>query len=135
MWSVSQGRPRVLIEYPDFGVGHCMASILQRNGFATAVCGGPDHLNRRRCPLVHSGRCEAAEDADVIVHGLNPDRPEHEAVLQALRSRCSNVPTIVEVPGPSVERHRTLLSGCTLMGFPATGETLLDAVRNATSGR
>ena len=122
-------RPRILIEHQDLGMGCAMQRVLESEGFEVAICGGPDNL-RGRCPLVASGRCALAADADIIVHGLNPDRLEHAVVLHALRSHHPATPRIVEVPGPAAARHTELLEGSTVLPMPTTRAAFLRAVRS-----
>jgi hypothetical protein len=125
------GRPRALVENPDFGVGFAIERVLAAEGYDVSVCGGPDRLRGHRCPLIAEGRCGLAEGADVIVHSLNPDRLEHLTVLRGLRSRYPHTPLVVEVPTPAVERHRGVLSGCTVVAMPVTRDTLVSAVASS----
>lgn len=127
-------RTRVLVENHDFGNGFAIERALEDEGFEVSICGGPDALPKHRCPLVANGACGLVDGADVVVHSLNPDRPEHRSVLQSLRTLHPSTPLVVEVPVPSQERHAELLEGCTVLSVPATRETLLDAVRAATAG-
>jgi len=129
-WS-GPGGSRVLIENPDLGIGYSAERLLIREGYDVAVCEGPDRRQGRRCPLVETGECELAAHADVIVHSLNPDRPEHEEVLWALRECCPGASIVVEVPEPTVERHRELLGGCSVLAWPATRASLTNAVETA----
>jgi hypothetical protein len=124
-------RPRVLIENSDYGTAYAAERILERRGYEVSVCGGPDHLRGRRCPLVAEGRCELVDDADVVVHGLDPDRPDHRAVLAALREERPSVPIVAEMTAAAAERHADLLEGCTVVSFPVTTEPLRAAVRTA----
>jgi len=123
-----------LIENSDMGVGFAAEHVLQDAGFEVAVCGGPDRLPHHECPLVDEGRCSLAENADAVVHSLNPDRPDHAAVLRALQDRLPGVPVVVEVPAPSMVRHEELLAGCTVLPAPATRTSLVDAVRAVLPG-
>jgi hypothetical protein len=129
-WS-GTGGPRVLIENPDFGIGYSAERLLIKQGYNVAVCEGPDRRQGRRCPLVETGECDLAAHADVIVHSLNLDRPEHAEVLRALRECYPQARIVVEVPKPSVERHRELLGDCSVLALPATRESLTTAVRAA----
>jgi hypothetical protein len=128
------GRRRVLIENPDMGAGFAAERVLQDAGYEVAVCGGPDRLPDHECPLVHDGRCGLSEGADAIVHSLNLDRPEHAAVLRALRDRLPDVPIVVEVPAPAMVRHEALLSTCRVLPAPATRVSLTDAVQSVLPG-
>lgn len=129
------GGPRVLVENPDFGIGYSMERLLIERGYDVAVCEGPDCNQARRCPLVATGECDLAANADVIVHSLNLDRPDHAAVLQALRERCPGARIVVEIPTPSIARHQELLEGCSILRFPATRTTLNNAVEVAVASR
>jgi hypothetical protein len=130
-WPEVRDRPRVLLENADLGIGEAAERVLRRHGYDVVSCGGPDHLRHHACPLLTDGRCTAVDGADVIVHSLNPDHARNAAVLRQLRSTYGEVPTVVEVPGPAVDRHRALLDGCVTLRFPATEATLLDAVHEA----
>jgi hypothetical protein len=130
-WPSGRDRPRVLVENPDFGVGYAVEHVLRDDGYDVALCGGPDRLPHHECPLIFEGRCGAVEGADVVVHSLNPDRPDHASVLRGLRSRYPDVPVVVEVPGPTAARHPGLLHGCVVLASPAKRETLVAAVRQA----
>jgi hypothetical protein len=120
-----------VVENADFGVGYAVERVLEEAGYEVAVCGGPDHLNRRACPLVFSESCDLVSGADLVVHSLNPDRPEHAEVLRALRAKHPETPVVVEVPGPTAARHEGLLDGCTVVPYPVTRESLIDAVAGA----
>ncbi|MFO7591176.1 MAG: hypothetical protein R6X23_09805 [Acidimicrobiia bacterium] len=133
-WSEDRTRPRVLVENPDVGVGFAVERFLEDEGCEVAVCQGPDGLPRHRCPLVFDEDCALAAGADVIVHGLNPDRPEHAEVLRALRAKHPRTPVVVEAPKPSLERHAGLLADCVVVPFPATRESIRAAVDRALAG-
>ena len=130
-WAERGSRPRVLVENPDVGVGFALERALEADGCEVAVCGGPDRLPRHRCPLVFDEDCALAAGADVIVHGLNPDRPEQAEVLRALRAKHPSTPVVVEVPNPTAARHRGLLADCVIVPFPATRDSLRAAVDRA----
>jgi len=123
-------RPRILVENHDLGTGHAVGRVLESEGFEVAICGGPDAFRRHRCPLVATGKCALAAGADVIVHGLNPDRSEHAAVLQSLRTLHPDTPRVVEIPGPTRERHTELLEGSTVVPMPVTRAALVTAVHS-----
>jgi ribosome-associated translation inhibitor RaiA len=126
-WKGPDG-PRVLIENSDLGVGYSLERLLIEQGYAAAVCEGPDCRQGRRCALVETGECDLVSNADVIVHSLDLDRRDNAEVLQALRSCYPAARTVVEISEPSVARHRELLEGCSLLPFPATRTSLTSAV-------
>ena len=127
-------RARVLIENADSGEAWAMQKLLEGAAYDVQTCGGPDHLKRHRCPLVTEGKCSLVEGADVVVHGLNINRPDQAAVLQAIRDRHPETPVVVEVPTPVRAKHAGLLDGFTIVPMPATQATLTDAVHHALSG-
>jgi hypothetical protein len=129
-WS-GPGGPRVLIENPDFGIGYSAQRVLIEQGYDVAVCEGPDHRQGRRCALVATGECDLAANADVIVHSLDLDHPDHAGVLRGLREGFPTARIVVEVPQASIEDHAEVLEGCSLVSFPATRASLTDAVRAA----
>ena len=129
------GGPKVLVENPDQGVGYSVERLLIGQGYDVAVCEGPDSRQARRCPLVATGECDLATNADVIVHSLNLDRRDHAEVLQALRERHPDANIVVEIPEPSIARHQELLEGCSVLRFPATRASLTDAVEAAVAAR
>ncbi len=130
-WGERGIRPRVLVENRDVGVGFAIERFLEAQGCEVAVCAGPEGIPRGRCPLVFEDDCALAAGADVIVHGLNPDYPEHAEVLRALRAKHPGTPIVVEVPTPSMARHAGLLADCVVVPFPASGDALLAAVDQA----
>lgn len=131
VWPEPSERPRILVEHADIGMGFALVDFLESEGADVAVCGGPDALKRHRCPLVFGEDCDLATGADLVVHGLNPDRPEHAEVLRALQAKHPDTPVIVEVPKPSAERHPGLLADCFVVPLPATRVSLREAVQRA----
>jgi len=127
-------RARVLVENADRSVGYATQKLLIDEAFDVQYCGGPDLLRRQRCPLVTEGRCALVDGADVVVHSLNLDRPDHAAVLRRMRELHPDTPVVVEVPTPVLEKHADLLDGFTIVPMPATRVALTDAVRHALSG-
>jgi GNAT superfamily N-acetyltransferase len=84
-WPAGGAGRRVLVErcswYDDQQV-----AALRSAGDDVRQCIGPRPETGRGCPLVSSGHCRLAEEADLIVH-LLPDEPACAAVLSAHRSR------------------------------------------------
>jgi CheY-like chemotaxis protein len=127
----SAPRRRILVENGDFGVGYAVERVLEEAGYEVAVCGGPDHLAHHECPLVFSDECALVAGADLVVHSLNPDRHENAEVLRALRAKHPDTPVVVEVAGPAAAHHEGLLAGCTVVAFPVTRDSLVEAVAGA----
>lgn len=127
-WNDDGLRPRVLLETTDGAINWAAARALHRHGYAVATCRGPNALGRRGCPLVHTGRCELMEQADVVVHALDPDDPEHAEVLEATKVRHPETPLVVEMTRRQAEEHAELLHGCRHLRYPMTRQSLLRSV-------
>lgn len=120
--------PRVLVEYPDEAGGLAIASALRFAGYAVSVCPGPP--GRGQCPLTGPEGCAPAHDADLVVCGLGYEREAAREVLRALRTRCPDVPLLVEVATDLDDELRALLKGCHELPAPATPEQIVDAVQS-----
>jgi len=83
----TQGRIlRVLVEQRGwFDTGR--VAELRAAGDDVRQCHGPGRHAGRTCPLVTSGHCRLAEEADVIVPLLPADDEDCAAVLEAHRRR------------------------------------------------
>jgi CheY-like chemotaxis protein len=127
------GRPRVLIEHPDAAERSVLEHRLEEAGFSVASCGGPDATEGRACPLAVDGACVLVAHADVIVHGLPIGHQENREVLRLLRARYPDTPLVVEMPRPEAERYPGTLEGCTVLPFPARGDEIVRAVREAVA--
>jgi hypothetical protein len=120
-------RPRVLVEHSDEAAGLAIASGLRFAGYAVAVCPGPHDLGQ--CPLCGSDGCATAHDADLVVSCLGFEREAAQEVIRALRTRCPNVPLLVETPLGTDPDLRQLLEGCHTLPAPATPEQVVAAVQ------
>jgi GNAT superfamily N-acetyltransferase len=85
-WPAGVTGRRVLVEQRGwYDTGRVAA--LRAAGDDVRQCHGPGQHAGRTCPLVTSGRCRLAEEADVIVPLLPPDDEDCAAVLEAHRQR------------------------------------------------
>jgi L-amino acid N-acyltransferase YncA len=80
------GGRRVLVERRSWFDDRQVAA-LRSAGNEVRQCTGPRRETGRACPLVTSGRCRLAEEADLIVSLLPGDEPDCTAVLAAHRRR------------------------------------------------
>lgn len=126
--------PRIVIEDADPDARQRAARALRRSGYQVAVCGGPDTLSRRRCPLEEGSRCPAVSDADVVISSLPSDDPRQAAVIAAIRERFPTTPVIVEAAPLVAYRHRQLLADCVVLSR-FTPTTLPAAVAETLDGR
>ncbi len=121
---------RVLIEAGDWAQQESLSRILEKAGYQTACCDGPE--DGARCGLVAGSGCSGCSDADVVVHTLRHSDPRNREVLLEIRKRFPDLPLIVEVPGPRVERYPDDFAGCIVIPQPMTTSRLLAAVSEAT---
>jgi RimJ/RimL family protein N-acetyltransferase len=83
-WPVDSAGQRILVERRGWFDDRQVAA-LRSAGQEVRQCTGPLQRIGRVCPLVTSGRCRLAEEADVIVSLLPADDPDCAAVLAAHR--------------------------------------------------
>lgn len=120
----------VVVENAGRSSAGAQIAALDRAGFTVVACGGPDALPGRVCPLVTAGRCPWIDAADVVLHDLDPDKPEHLTILQTLRRIHSEVPVVVEVPVQTARDHVEDLDGCHVV-YPFDMDRLVGAVIDA----
>jgi DNA-binding response OmpR family regulator len=122
------GHPRVLVEHPDEAAGIAIASGLRFAGYSVAICPGPP--GRGQCPLTGPEGCAPAHDADLAICCLGYEREAAREVLRVLRTRCPNVPLLVETPPDMDADLLELLDGCHQLPAPATPEQFVAAVQS-----
>jgi hypothetical protein len=122
----------VLIEATNWSARQAMAQTLAQAGFRPIACPGPVGSDTR-CTLAAGAGCPAAEQADVVVHALQPGDPRNREVLAALRRRLPGTPVIVEVPEPVARSRPEAYEGCVVIPAPMSAAVLVEAVRNATT--
>ena len=100
-WAASGTGPRVLVERRGW-VDNQQVAALRSAGNDVRCCPGPDQQAGRACPLITTGQCRLAEQADLIVSLLPHDEPDCAAVLAAHRRRwphriaSARLPTVTE---------------------------------------
>ena len=132
-WPGDIAGPRVLLECEDASIQDGIERALRAHGYAVAECAGPATRSSGECPLVTDGRCGLVEDADVIVHALDPNRAEHCEVLTAIRLHRPDTPVIVEVSNAPDPRGQALPAPEQQVRYPMTTDHLLAAVLAATT--
>ena len=85
-WPANSAGRRVLVERRSWFDDRQVAA-LRSAGNDVRQCTGPRRETGRACPLVTSGRCRLAEEAELIVSLLPGDEPDCTAVLAAHRRR------------------------------------------------
>jgi GNAT superfamily N-acetyltransferase len=81
-WPVGGGEQRVLVEAPG-GREHPITTSLREAGYAVRQCGGPGRGRRDPCPLLSTGHCRLAEEADLILCLLPGTGAHDRAVAEA----------------------------------------------------
>jgi DNA-binding response OmpR family regulator len=119
--------PRVLVEHHDEEAAAELIAALRRDGFAVALCTGPEHDSR--CPLAADDGCVAAAGADVVVSWLGLETPEARETLAALRLRLAGTPLLVVAGRGEAARWPELVRGATVVDAPATPEQVVGRVR------
>jgi hypothetical protein len=130
-WPQDASGPRALVECEDATIQDGLTRVLRENGYAVAVCGGPEARASRGCPLVDEGACGLVEGADVVVHALDPNDAASCAILSSIRERAPETPIVVEVGPGAAGRPDDVVDGCAQVAYPMTGQALLDAVDRA----
>lgn len=85
-WPAGTAGRRALVEQRGW-YGSIQASALQAAGFEVRQCTGPRRESGRECPLLTSGHCRLAEEADRIVCLLPHGDADCAAVLAAHQRR------------------------------------------------
>jgi hypothetical protein len=83
-WPAGSTRRRVLVERRSWS-DNAQVAALRSAGNDIRQCTGPRQRTGRTCPLVTSGQCRLAEEADMIVNLLPDDEGDCAAVLAAHR--------------------------------------------------
>jgi GNAT superfamily N-acetyltransferase len=92
-WPAGAAGQRVLVEQRSWFDGERVAA-LRSGGKVVRVCLGPRGSSGLGCPLVSTGSCRLAEEADAIVSLLPIEDPDCAAVLDAHQQRwCHRLAT------------------------------------------
>ncbi|MGE5290855.1 MAG: N-acetyltransferase family protein [Micromonosporaceae bacterium] len=89
-WPAADAGPRVLVERRGW-FDDARVAALRSAGNDVRVCNGPRRRTGRTCPLLTSGHCRLAEEADLIVFLLPCDDQDCAAVLEAHRRQNRTV--------------------------------------------
>lgn len=122
---------RVLIENGNARARTAQAELLRDRGFVVFECGGPDPLGDG-CPLLQGEVCDLVEGADLVLHDLDLDDPQHASVFDQLRARYPDLPVVLELQTSKIRRHANRLAGCTVIA-PFDADHLVHAIEDAAS--
>ncbi len=128
-WHDTGGR-RVLIEHHDSSIAVAVGNLLAAEGYDVSHCRGPDDRGGK-CPLVRTGVCERAAQADAVFCGLEVTDENDREVLVNLRRHFAETPVIVEMARSRIPLYTEELEGCVVIPQPMTRESVLHAVETA----
>jgi hypothetical protein len=128
---VPRSKGRVVIEASEPILGHVSAGILRDGGYTVELCGGPDHLTPRRCPLLAGAACRLLSKADAVIFCLPLGRPKNRAVLRVMAISYPRVGVCVIAPPTGGLPSRGLLRGRELVPRSLKQEQLLESVEAA----
>lgn len=129
-WPADDTGTRVLVEATDGLTRDVVTRILSREGYAVAGCEGPE-ASDDPCPLTVGKDCPGLAGADVVVQVMRQTDPRTAEVLIEIKRHRPDLPVVVEVAAPTVDRSPELFEDCQILPQPMTAASLLDAVRMA----
>jgi hypothetical protein len=91
---VYRTKPRVLVEEPGAKAGTSNFALFRQAGFDVTTCTGPDA--DVICPLTRGEPCPLADEADVILFGLDLDSAEVRRILRAHYREHPRTPIVIE---------------------------------------
>lgn len=127
---VIHDRPRVLVEASEWARAASVADGLQSQGIEAVTCAGPEGHDLR-CPFVGGRGCAPVDAADVMVFLLRLTDVRNLELLSRLRADRPDLPIVVAVPPPLVERNAAVLDGTSVVGWSATTADIVSAVMSA----
>lgn len=129
-WSADETGARVLVEATDGLTRDVVTRILSRDGFAVRSCEGPE-ASDLPCPLTVGRDCPGIAGADVVVQVMRPTDPRAREVMIEIKRHRPDLPVVVEVAAPTVDRNPELFDDCRILPQPMTAASLLEAVHLA----
>jgi DNA-binding NtrC family response regulator len=129
-WSAEDTGTRVLVEATDGLTRDVVTRILTREGYAVRGCEGPE-ASDNRCPLTEGRDCAGITGADVVVQVLRHTDPRTQEVLIEIKRHRPDLPVVVEVAAPTVDRNPELFEDCRILPQPMTAMSLVEAVKAA----
>ena len=119
-WSPHSGaghRPRVLIEDDHPALAISDFSQFEQAGLSVGFCSGPGRDRAHwSCPLLQGQKCPALENADAVLHGLDPQL----GIAAALRREYPRLPVVVKQRRRDDGRLEEIPQGCAPLRSPAS---------------
>jgi len=132
-WGPASGaahRPRVLIEDDRPALAVSDFSLFERAGLHVGFCSGPGR-RPADCPLLHGQACPALEQADAVLHGLDPDL----GVAAAIRRRHPGLPVVVQQRRRRDGSLTAVPQGCLPLAYPCSVKGQIEALWRAILDR
>lgn len=126
-------RGRILVETAEWGDRELISTVLRRAGFATVACPGPAGAGQR-CSLAAGNGCQAAVEADVVVHALRSCDARNLEALRALRQQLPDTPVIVEASEHVARQLADDYEGCIVLEAPLSAAAVVTAVEQVLPG-
>lgn len=134
-WPETHDRPRVLIESSDGAMRWAEETLLERAGYEVRTCEGPSQFKDGRCPLVTTGECGLAWDADVVYNQLSLHPECNREIVVAMKDYLPDIPLVVETVPHEAEREAELLDGIAVEAGGPTAQRILNGVKRALGRR
>ena len=129
-WSVEDTGTRVLVEATDGLTRDVVTRILTREGYAVRSCEGPE-ASDAPCPITRGQDCAGVTGADVVVQVMHHSDPSVREVLIEIKRQRPDLPVVVEVAAPTVDRNPEFFEDCRILPQPMTAASLAEAVSAA----
>jgi len=122
---------RALVVHHDIDLADQEVESLRRFGYQVEQCSGP---TANTCPVLNGGRCQLAEDSDVLVYDAwaDGDSDGSTQLIKDLRRVHPQVPIVLTFPGIGMEGFddEPTHGVVPLLGQP-TGARLHEAIQQA----
>ena len=122
---------RALVVHHDIDLADQEVESLRRFGYQVEQCSGP---TANTCPVLNGGRCQLAEDSDVLVYDAwaDGDSDGSTQLIKDLRRVHPQVPIVLTFPGIGMEGFddEPTHGVVPLLGQP-TGARLHEAIQRA----
>lgn len=122
---------RALVVHHDIDMADQEVELLRRFGYTVVQCSGP---TANTCPVLNGGRCQLADDSDVLVYDAwaDGDSDGSTELIRDLRRVHPQVPIVLTFPGIGMEGFddEPTHGVVPLLGQP-TGARLHEAIQQA----
>ncbi len=129
----ADARPSVLFESPDGAEAHAAYKVLERHGYRTMWCPGPDGGFSPRCTLTATGSCPLIDQADAVVSALDLRDGRCREVARALDAVATGTRVVVVARRDSAAQWSAELPACHVVAGPLSAEVLVGSLASGTA--